>query len=85
MRSRRERWEGGSGASFGVAGGGGFLGAGFLGGSFFAEGAGIVFERWWVLVVEGAEEWAVTGGCEGAEFGSGEEASGCEVPRGWWG
>jgi len=45
MRSRRERWEGESGASFGVAGGGGFLGAGFLGGSFFAGGAGIVFER----------------------------------------
>jgi len=44
-----------------------------------------VFERWWVLVVEGAEERAVTGGCEGAEFGSGEEASSCEVPRGWWG
>jgi len=47
------------------------LGGGFLGGSFFAEGAGIVFERWWVLVVEGAEERAATGGCEGVEFGSG--------------
>jgi hypothetical protein len=27
---------------------------------------------------EGMEEWAVAGGCESTECGSGEEASGCE-------
>jgi hypothetical protein len=27
---------------------------------------------------EGMEEWAVVGGCESTECGSGEEASGCE-------